>query len=258
VQATVADVRSFFDTWYVPKNASLVIAGDFDKAEAKKLVDKYFGWIPSAAPPPSPTAAPVVLAAPKSKTLTDRVKLPRTYLTYHAPAEFAEGSAECDVVASILGGAKSSRLSRALKIERQLAQDTAVFCDSRKLGSVFMVLATARPGKTLAEIEKVIDAEIGRLRSEPPSTAELERSIAAIEMGTAQSLEQVSQRADLLNSYEAAFHDPGRLGWDLARYRAVTAAGVQAWAQKFLDPNTRLVLHVVPAPDDKADKKGAE
>src|SRR5262249_29615743 len=146
--------------------------------------------------PPAPAATPLHLDAPKSMTLTDRVKLPRTYLVYHAPPEYEGGDAECEVIANLLGGSKSSRLSRTLKIERQLAQDANVFCETRKLGSLLEIIVTAAPGKSLDEIEKAIDAEIARLRAEPPTAAELERSVASIEMGTAQSLESMQSRAD--------------------------------------------------------------
>jgi len=252
VRATADDVRQFFDTWYVPANASLVIAGDFDTSAAKPLIEKYFGWIQRPAPPPPPKAEPVHLAAPKERTLTDHVRLPRDYIVYHAPADFADGSAECDVIAAVLGGAKSSRLSRALLLDRQLVQDVSAYCETRQLAGIISIVATAKPGQRLGDIEKIIDAEVARLRSEPPTPAEVERAVAGIEMETAQALESARARADRLNAYELAFHDPGRLGWDMARYRAVTPESVHTWAERLLDPKDRLVLHVVP---DDVQKK---
>src|SRR5262249_19089008 len=132
VAATVEDVRSFFRTYYVPSNASLVIAGDFDSAEAKKLIERYFGWLPNRPPPEHTMAAPAAhLGAAKQKALKDKVELPRTYLVYHAPAAYGPGSAECDVLAAVLGQGKSSRLVRLLRLEKQLAQEVSVFCENR-------------------------------------------------------------------------------------------------------------------------------
>jgi zinc protease len=250
--ATVGDVRAFFHRYYVPTNASLLIAGDFDPAEAKRLVEHYFGWIPQVPSPEHTTSAPPAhLGAPKEKTLTDKVELPRTYLVYHAPASYAPGSAECDVIAAVLGQGKSSRLQRVLRLEKQIAEDVNVECETRKLGGLLSVVVTARPGHSLQEIEKAVDEEIAGLKKAPPAAAELDRAVANVETTFARLLEPLSTRADVLQQYEDDFHDPGRVAWDLARYRKVTPAQVREWAQKLLDPNARLVLHVVPEKEKK-------
>src|SRR5262249_52761925 len=247
--ATAADVRAFFRTHYTPSNASLVVAGDFDPESARTLIEKYLGWIPASAPPAPPLPGPPVrLSATKRRTLTDKVELPRSYLIYHAPAEYADGSAECQVLAAVLGEGKSSRLERSLRIQQQLVQEIEVVYERRRLGGLFYVIATARPGHSLDEIEQALDAEIKSLREQAPTPAELERAVASLEMAFAQSLEPVLGRAERLHHYEYAFGDPGRVGWDLARLRKVTTAGVQAWARQALDPGARLMLRVVPEP----------
>jgi zinc protease len=247
VAATVEDVRAFFRNFYVPSNASLVIAGDFDSAEAKKMIERYFGWIPKKpAPEHTMQAPPAKLTSPKQKTLRDKVELPRTYLVYHAPAAYAPGSAECDVLAAVLGQGKSSRLVKVLRLEKQLAQDVNVFCENRRLGGLFHITVTARPGHSLAEIEKEVDAEIAALQKQAPTAAEVDRAVANVEMGFAQGLEPLLGRADQLNYYEYEFGDPGKATWDLDRYHHVTPDGVRESAQKLLDPNARLVLHVIP------------
>src|SRR5262249_24246544 len=245
-RSTVDDVRRFFDTYYVPGNASLVVAGDFDTATARKLVERYFGWIRRPPPPPPPTAAPVHYTKQRERTFTDRVRLARTYLIYHAPADYADGSAECDVFARILGGSKSSRLNRKLRLEQQLAQSVVVTCESRKLAGLLMVEATALPGRTLESSEAGVDAEIDRLRKEPPAAIEVARAVAGIEQALAQGIEPLIERADQLNAYEEHFHDPGRFDWDRERYRKVTPDGVAELARQVLDPGDRVVIHVVP------------
>jgi predicted Zn-dependent peptidase len=245
-RSTAADVRGFFDSFYVPANASLVVAGDLDTAAARRLVERYFGWIQRPPPPPPPAPASVGQAGPRTRTFTDRVRLARTYIVYHAPADFADGSAECEVLARLLGGSKSSRLNRVLRLEKQIAASVSVYCETRKLAGLLNVVVTARPGHGLDEIERTVDAEIERLRREPPAAVEVERAVAGIEMAMAQGIEPLADRADELNAYEEHFHDPGRFDWDLERYRKVTPAAVAALAQRILDPADRVVLRVVP------------
>src|SRR5206468_473617 len=117
---------------------------------------------------------------------------------------------------------------------------------------LFRIVATARPGRTLDEIEQAIDDEVAALRAHAPTTDELFRAVASIEMSFAQELEPLLGRAELLSEYEYAFGDPGRVGWDLARFRKVTPEGVTEWARKLLDPGARLVLRVMP---EKGQKK---
>ncbi len=176
--ATVADVKDFFDTYYVPNNASLVVAGDFDPAEVKKEVEKYFAWIPARPTParPEPTVLPPF--GGKSMTVTDKVKLPLTKLVWRGPAEFTDGSPACQVLAMVLAGGKSSRLERAMRLEHQLAQSVDASCDTNKLAGTFEIQAIALPGHTLDELEPVIDAELARLAADGPEAAEVARAIA--------------------------------------------------------------------------------
>src|SRR6185369_10284076 len=164
--ASVGDVRVFFTRFYLPSNASLVIAGDFEPADAKALVEKYFGWIPRRPPPERRTPAPVALAEERAITLTDRVQLPRLRLCWHAPALFAPGDAELDLAAQVLGGGKSSRLYRSLVFEQRIAQDAFAYQSSQSLGSLFHVGATAKPGVSLDDIQRAVDAELALFASQ--------------------------------------------------------------------------------------------
>jgi zinc protease len=242
--ARVEDVRAFFRQFYVPANASLVIAGDFDPVQARALVERYFGWQPQRPIPAKGKAPPVVLAKEKVVQLSDHVQLPRLYLVWPSPASFAPGDADLDLGAAILGAGKSSRLYRALVFEQKIAQDVFASQGSARLGSRLMVVATAKPGHTLDELARAMDAELARLRAEPPSADEVEgarnRTLADLYRG----IDSLEQRADLLNHYEELLGDPGGLPRDVARYRAVTPASVHAALAVTGTP--RLVVRVVP------------
>jgi len=226
--ATVEDVRAFFDRFYRPSNASLVIAGDFDPAEARALVERYFGWQPGRPRPERPARPPEpVLARDVEVALTDRVQLPRLRLAWHAPALFAPGDADLDMAAHVLGGGKSSRLYRALVFEQRIAQDVFAYQGSQLLASLFQVGATAKPGQDLDGIAAAVNAEIQRLATDGPTEAELARARNTHLADFYKGLDHLQTRGDLLNHYQHVLGDPDGVRRDVARYEATTTASVR-------------------------------
>jgi predicted Zn-dependent peptidase len=245
--ASVDDVRSFFERFYRPSNASLTIAGDFDPAEARRLVDKYFGWQAAreAPRPPAPPAA--ALDADRAETIGDRVQLPRLRLAWHSPALFAPGDADLDVAAHVLGGGKSSRLYRALVFDKRIAQDTFAYQSSQRLGSLFHVGATAKPERELAEVSRAVDDELARFASEGPTAAEVDRARNTHLADFYKSLDHLQTRADLLNHYQYLLGDPDGVARDVARYEAATPATVRDAFAAVLAKH-RLAVSTVPDP----------
>ena len=247
--ASFEDVARFFRTYYVPNNASLVIAGDIDIDATKKLVEKWFAEIPRGKPVPALSPPAPVLDGVKRKTITDRVQLPRLYLGWHTPALLKPGDATLDIVANLLSGGKNSRLYRRLVYDLQIAQDVSAFQQSQALGSNFFVIATARPGETLDKLQAVIDEELDKLRAAAPESREMTRALNQIEANFFRSMERVGGfggKADQLNSYYKATGTPDYFAKDLERYRAVTAADVQAAVKQYLPKDRRVELSVVP------------
>jgi len=247
--ATLPDVVEFFKTYYAPNNASLVVAGDIEIEATRRLVEKWFGEIPRGpdVPPLAPAAA--ALTEVKRKTLTDRVQLPRLYMAWHSPAYFAPGDAAMDIVSNLLAGGKNSRLYRRLVYDLQIAQDVNAGQQSQALGSMFLVIATARPGHTLEEIQTVIDEEIEKLKQAPPDEREMTRALNQVEASFYQRMERTGSfggKADQLNGYYVATGTPDYFEEDLARYRALSATDIQAAAQRFLPADRRVELSVVP------------
>ena len=158
--------------------------------------------------------------------LEDRVELPRLYLAWHSPAMFADGDAELDLVADVLADGKTSRLYRALVYEQRIATEVAAFQNSRELGSFFQVVATAAPGRTLAELERGHHAsEIARSPTRVRPSDELERCIAQAEAQFVYRLQTVGGfggKSDQLNAYNVFLGDPGYFDRDLERYRGAT------------------------------------
>jgi len=243
------DVVAFFQKYYAPNNASLVLAGDIDLDKTQALVDKWFGGIPRGTDvlPVAPPAA--MLTEVTRKSLKDRVGLPRLYLAWITPRHFAPGDASLDLVSAVLTGGKNSRLYKRLVYDMQIAQDVSAFQASAALGSAFQIVATARPGHTAAELNAVIDEELKRLQSEPPSAREVQRALNQIEASFYRGMERVGGfggKADQLNAYFAAGGGPDYFGEDLARYMALTPADVQSAATQWLPLTRRIELVVEP------------
>ncbi|HLK88377.1 MAG TPA: pitrilysin family protein [Polyangia bacterium] len=247
--ASVDDVKSFFRTNYAPNNASLVIAGDFDRAHTKALVDKYFGAIPTGAPVVRRPGGEVRLAVPQRIAMEAKIQQPQLYVDYPSPANFAPGDRELDVLANVLGNGKSSRLYKRLVYEMKIAQSVSASQQSQLLASTFEITASPMPGHTLDEILAVIDQEIAALKAKPIEEAELDRAKNQIESETVRSLEPLLARAERLQSYNYLLNDPGFLPEDLKRYRAVDAGALQHVAQEVLNKEGRVVVTVEPNPE---------
>ena len=247
--ARLADVRDFFKQYYTPNNSTLVIAGDLNKASAKKLVEKYFGTLPTGPKVEAVNVKTPAITSERRTTVTDTVQLPRLFLAWLTPEAFKPGDADLDIASQVLGGGKSSRFYRKLVYEQQIAQD--VFCNhqSLTLGSPFYCEITAKPDVKLEDLEKAANAEIQALMTNGPSQAELERARNVIEANKVRNLERLGGFggvADTFNLYNQYLGDPGYLPKDIARYDAVTTASVQKWSQGTLAENHRVVVYCQP------------
>src|SRR5207247_8773812 len=189
--ASYDDVVAFFKKYYAPSNASLVVAGDLQPAEARRLIEKWFGDVKPGATPEPATIPGAALTGVQKTTITDRVQLPRLYLVWITPRHFEPGDAALDLVADVLAGGKNSRLYKRLVYDMQIAQEVSASQASVQLSSQFEIVATPRPGHTVDELKKVIDEEVQRLQREEPSAHELERSINQIEASFYTRMERV-------------------------------------------------------------------
>jgi zinc protease len=255
--ASLEDVRAFFRRWYIPADATLVVAGDVDPDSVRALVEKHFGGIPGGPEPPPFYAPPARLEAERRLLLEDDVQLPRLYADWISPAFFAPGYATCDVLAILLAGGKSSRLYRRLVYELQVAQDVAAYQSSGKVGSRFEIRVTARSGHGLDEVLGIVDEELERLRREPPDAREVERAVNLHEAGFLDGLESALGRASALAANDLYADDPGYSSQSLAAHRAVTGADLQEAARRILS-DRRVLLSIVPRGKPDLAARGSE
>ena len=257
--ASYQDVADFFTKYYAPGNASISIAGDIDLAETRKKVETWFSDVPKGQPIP-PVSVPVAeLTEEKRVVMEDKVQLPRLMMIWLTPPRFHPGNAEVDILSSILTDGKNSRLYKRLVYDLQIAQSVFSYQDPKKFGSELYIVANARPGITLSQLEKVIQEEIDKLKNEIPQDREVERVINQLEASFLNQIERAggfSGKANQLNQYYYYTGNPDYFNEDLQRYKAVHATDISTAARQYLKDNARVIMSIVPeGKTDLAAKK---
>jgi|JI10StandDraft_1071094.scaffolds.fasta_scaffold09531_4 zinc protease len=248
--ASLADVEQFWRTYYLPSNATLVVVGGFDLARTKAQIQTLFAWMPTKPQPTRRTLeAPVTpLAQAARLTTTDNVQAPKVILAMRAPEAYGKGFTDLAIATQILGGGKTSRLSKRLVFQDQLVTEVYAGVNPQALGSEIQIEAVAKPGVDIARIEAAIVDEIGKLQTAPPSVAEVERARRVTEVGLLSSLENVASRAGQLAQWAAYTGDPDHLAEDQAALAAVTPASVVAAAKAWIRADAAVTMIVSPAP----------
>lgn len=244
--STLEDVTGFYKTYYVPSNAVLCVAGDFDSAEIKPLIQRLFGGL-EPKPKPERTLAPMPDKPVKPQvTVTDTVSLPMVLLAWHSPRAYGEGDAALDVLSHLLAGSQDSRLVKRLVHEERLVQNVDATQWSARWQSQFVIDAMVAPSVDLDQVRSIVDEELAAVAGDrPPTEDEIRRAVANIEMGLLGEIETLLGRAEQLQRYRMYAGQYDYLDQDLARYRAVTPEAVVAQAKKLL-PDNRTEIRVLP------------
>ena len=186
--ASKQDVENFFKEYYTPNNCTLVIAGDMDVAKTKAMVEKYFGPISRGFPVEDEEWVPIWQREVRLN-MDDHAPLPRLYIAWHSPARFSSGEANLDLLSSIMGRGKTSRLYKRLVYDLKLAQDVSVGNPAQEIGGKFTITVTAAPGKTLDDIEPLVWEEVEKVKAAPPSEEEVERARTSLLAGLLRGLD---------------------------------------------------------------------
>ncbi|HST57695.1 MAG TPA: pitrilysin family protein [Longimicrobium sp.] len=256
--ATLDDVRDFFSTYYVPNNCVLTLCGDFDPAEARRLIAKWFGPIaqgPAVPPlPGEPRVDPLHLGREVRETVESPVAVARIYAAFRIPPYGEPGYYVADVLSEILAAGKSARLYRSLVRERQIARGIAAFVLPVVTGaSALIVRANVPPGEAPEPVEAALLEQLRALAEAPPLPEEMERARVGLEARQVLDLQKVNERADQLSMLATYFDAPELINTELERYRAVTADDVQRFVREHLVPENRVVMTYLPlAPAEAA------
>ncbi|MGH8195984.1 MAG: M16 family metallopeptidase [Woeseiaceae bacterium] len=251
--AALDDVHEWFDAWYGPNNATLVIAGDVDTAAALERVKHYFGGIE----PSPPIEHQVSWVAPRDgshrQVMQDRVPQARIYKVWNVPEVTDARFDQLRLFADLLANGKNSRLYERLVYQDQIATDVGAFAFGRELGSLFIVYATAKPGQDLVAVERVMDAELARLLEDGFDKEELARVKTGYFAGFIRGVERIGGfggKSDVLASSEVYYGSPDGYRASLENIRAASAAQIIETAAGWLDDG-EYVLEVNPYPELK-------
>jgi len=248
-KATLQDVRDFFNTYYKPNNATLVIVGDFNSEQALSWTHKYFDGIPASAKPipRRDTPEPPQTAERTVEKSYSNSPLPAVVIGYKMPARYAPDSYPLDLASNILAGGESSRLYQSLIYKQQIAVESAGFGNFTEDPNLFWAFAIMNPGHSAADGEKAVLAVLDGLKNEPVDAKELQKAknqeISSFILGR----DTDEEKAVAIESASVIGKNPELVNTELDRYLAVTPADIQRVAKDYFVPQHATVLIVTPA-----------
>jgi len=248
---TLAQARAYFQTYYAPNNATLVLAGDLDPPAAFALVRRYFAKIPRRPPPPPVDASEPPQDGERRVTVRKNAELPAVMIGYHGVRAVDPGRAVLDVIERLLARGESTRLYEDLIREHEVA--TGVEADNSwgVEPDLFILYAQARPKKTAADLERRIDAVMRRLATEPVPDDEMRKAKNQLRAELVRNLKTVSGKANQLGFFQTVFGDwRAMLGLEAA-WEAVTPDDVRRVASTLLRPEERTVVVLEPVAEGR-------
>jgi len=254
--ATVEDVTAFYRRYYVPNNATLVVAGDVELAEVRSLVEQYFGGIPRGPemePLPAPSTTPRVDGERRVVLPDDKANTPLVMMAYNIPPARHDDAYALDLLGSILSQGESSRLYRRLVQEEQAALQAGGGPDSRVGPGLFTFFALPNQDVSPERIEALIEDELRKIREDGVPARELQKAQNQARANTIMSRQSVFSKASQLQSARLYQGDMEAVNTDLARYAEVTVEDIQRVARMYLVPTNRTVVIAVPAEEAPAD-----
>lgn len=246
--ASVDDVRDFYRTYYVPSNATVVLVGDFDSAQALQLVSQYLGRVPKAERP-VPRDIPQEPPQTKEKrvTLQQPWPLPAVVVAYHVTKDGNPDSYPLHIAAKVLSDGQTSRIYRKLVYEKQMA--VAAFGNANLIEdpNLFYAVAIVQPGHTPEEVTETLIAELDRLKTEPITDHELQRTKNQFARDYIFSRESNQQKAGQLSHAVVIHNDIKTADGEFEIFQGITVADVQRVAKTYFRPENRLVLTLLPS-----------
>jgi zinc protease len=248
---TPSDCEAFYRTYYAPNNALVVVVGDIDERAMLEKIQQHYGPLPASSIP----AEDIRPEPPQMEAKEVRLEKPTTteklLYAFHGPALGDADHAPLTVLNEVLLGGRASRLYRALVIDRELVTDLRGWVSTFRDPGLYETYATARGEHTTAEIQAVLEAEFDRAKSDLVTEAELERAKARLELSLLQSLETMGGKAEQIGFYETVLGDPAAALRRLEAYRRTTAADLRRVARRYLVDRARIIVRVVPEPEEE-------
>ncbi len=247
LSSTPQDIKNFYNTFYVPNNAVLTIAGDINKEQTKKLVEKYFGSIPKREKEiPRPKVEEPVKTEEIRDTVYDNIQLPAVIQAYHTPAMGTEDYYAVDMLSTLLSEGQSSRLYKTLVDQKELAMQVALFPMPLEDPGVALMFALPNSGVDAKKLEKAMDVEVEKVRNNLISDREFEKLKNQFESKIVKQNNSISSRARNLARNYTYFEDTDLINQRLEKYLDVTKEDIKRVANEYLREDNRVVLYYLP------------
>ena len=245
--ATVDDVAAFFKTYYAPNNAVLSIVGDVDTKTALEKTRKYFESIPAQPAPPDVDMTEPAQKEERRATIEDALaRITRIDMMHKIPPSSSPDYDALQVLATVLSGGRSSRLNENIVRQKQLASNIGAFAGQSRGPGLFGIVATMTPGRSAAELEAAIDAEIERVKAGPIEDWEIEKARNAARSQLLNSLGSALDRAVTMGEDALFYNNPDKINTRADSIAKVSAADVQRVAKQYLVKTARTVVITVP------------
>ncbi len=246
--ASVDDVRDFYQTYYVPANATLVLVGDFDSAQALQMVSQYVGRVPKA-DRPVPRDIPQEPPQTKEKRVTVQQPwpLPAVVVAYHVTNDGNPDSYPLHIAAKVLSDGQTSRIYRKLVYEKQMAVAAFGSANLIEHPNLFYAVAIVQPGQSPEEATNILIAELDRLKSEPITEHELQRTKNQFARDYILGRESNQQKAGQLSHAVVIHNDIKTADGEFEIFQNITVADVQRVARTYFRPENRLVVTIMPS-----------
>ncbi|WP_116109142.1 M16 family metallopeptidase [Lewinella sp. IMCC34191] len=250
--AEEADFKRFYETYYVPNNAILSIAGNLDIAETKALIEKYFGDIPRGPEPPRITVVEAPLGGEVRDTVYDQVPLPALIMGYRTVGRDHPDYYAISMMNQVLSQGQSSRLNKALVDEQELAVQVGSFPSNSQDPGLAIAFALTKPGtEDLRPIEEAFQREIDRMKNELITDRELEKLRNQIEVSAISGYGSVAGIAESLAYNEMFLGDANLINTETDRYMEVTKEDIQRVAREYYTDDNRVLLYWLPQPSSR-------
>jgi zinc protease len=254
--ASIADVKSFHSTYYVPNNATLTLVGDFDTKQAQALVEQYLGRVPAGKPVPRDIPKEPPHKAESRFTVNEPWPLPAVVVSYHITHDGHPDAYPLHTLAKILSDGDSSRIYRALVYEKQLA--VAAFGEAKLIEhpNLFYAVAIVAPGRRPEDVQKELLAQLDRIKTEGVTAEELSRAKRQWARDYILGRESVQQKALHLAHAVVIHNDIKTADGEFDLFQNVTVADVQRVAKTYFTPQSRMLLTVMPRGGEPATPAG--
>lgn len=245
--ASLADVKNYYENFYGPNNATLVLAGDFNTDSAKMLINKYFGEIKSHGEVPPRSAMPVTLTETKKLYHEDNfANVPEITLVWPVPENYSKDSYALNFLASILADGKKAPFYKVITKEKQLSSSTSAYNGAEELTGEFTINIRANEGKTLKEIEEAVNESFARFEKDGIADNDVERIKASSEKRFYEGLNGVFSKALQLAFYNTYLNNPDFITKDIENIKAVTKEDILMVYNKYIKGKPHVITSFVP------------